>query len=359
MEKELDPKEYHVLDSKKKKVLLIILGVVFLLILPVLSFYYIKFAINRPAQKFDDHTIEIKSGWGVLQISQELYSEDLINSQALFTLYILINNLEKNIQAGVYDIPAGTSIKDLAYILQHGTDDQSITFIEGWRVEEFAFKASEKFENVDYEDFVSLALPYEGYLFPDTYVFAHDVNSSEMIDHLREIFDEKTKNVLTEQAMADVNLTKDQVITLASIVEREVSDPYDRPLVAGVLIKRYREGLTLGADATVQYYASLLRAGCDLENSSTVCPEEEVAREVNWWPLDLTKEELEYDSEYNTRKFTGFPPTPISSVSISAIEAVLNNKETSFNYYLTAPDGTTYFSETLPEHERKINLHLR
>jgi len=357
MKKELDPDKYHVLDKKKKNLLLIALSVVVFLLIPLFSYYYLQFAINRPSQTVDEHTIEIESGWSVAKISQELYSQDVINSKPLFTAYVLVNNLEKNIQAGVYTIPAGISIKELAQLLQHGTNDISITFLEGWRVEQFALKASDMFSGIDYDDFVRAAWDDEGYLFPDTYIFPNDVSSEEMISVLKETFENKLSLVLTDEALNNVSLTREEVINLASIVEREVADPYDRPLVAGVLVKRYEEDMPLGADATVQYYASLLRVGCEV--GELVCPDEEVARELDWWPYSLTQEELDYESEYNTRKYQGLPPRPISSISVSAVNAVLNNKKTMYNYYLTDKDGTTHFSEDLQGHEENIERYLR
>ena len=358
MEKELDPKKYHVLDKQGKNLLLIALAVILFIFIPIVSYYYVSFAVNRPSQTGDEHTIEIESGWSISKIAQELYSNDVINSKALFTVYVLANNLEKNIQAGVYTVPAGISIKELSQLLQHGTDDVSITFLEGWRVEQFALKAAEVFDEVDYEDFVRSSIDDEGYLFPDTYIFPADIETEEMISVLKETFDTKVDPVLTNEALESVGLTRDAVITFASIVEREVADSQDRPLVAGVLIKRYNEGQQIGADATVQYYASLLRAGCNIDMSS-VCPEEEVAREMDWWPYSLTQEELNYDTEYNTRKNIGLPPQPISSVSVSAIKSVLNNKQTSYNYYLTDKQGITHFSENLETHEANINRYLR
>ncbi|MBD3366048.1 endolytic transglycosylase MltG [candidate division WWE3 bacterium] len=358
VQKELDPKKFHVLDQTKKNILLVSLAVVVFVLMPFLTYYYMKFAVNRPSQTPDEHTIEIKSGWGVSKIADELYSEDIINSEFLFTLFVLVNNLEGNIQAGVYTIPAGTSIKELGQLLQHGTKDVAITLLEGWRVEQFALEASEMYENVNYEDFVHLAQDDEGYLFPDTYVFPSDVTTEVMVEHLKDTFETKTADVLTPEALQRAGLTEDEVVIMASIVEREVADPYDRPLVAGVLVKRYKDDQTIGADATVQYYASLLRVGCTL-NSEAVCPHEEVAREIDWWPYSLTLEELDYESDYNTRKYVGLPPAPISSVSVSALESVLNYKETSYTYYLTDREGVTHFAETLEEHENNINLYLR
>jgi len=358
MSNELDPEKYHVLDDKQRKILYIVSSILFFIVAPVLALNYYRVAINRPSQTSDEHTIEIKSGLGITEIANDLYERDVINSRVLFVFHVVVNNLEKDIQAGVYTIPAGTSLKDLVSILGHGTNDISVTFIEGWRVEEFALTAAEKFDDVDYEDFVGLALPYEGYLFPDTYFFSSDITVEEMVDHLKDTFDLKTKDILTEDNLSKIDLTEKEVVILASLVEREVANVYDRPLVAGILIKRLRENTTLGVDATVQYYASLLRAGCELGYPS-ICTREELAREIDWWPYSLTSEELDYDNEYNTRKHPGLPPKPISSVGISALETVLNYKETPYNFYLTDSEGVTHFSETLSEHEENVNLYLR
>jgi len=358
MSDELDPNKYYVLDDKKRKILYIGLSVLFGIVSPILILIYYRLAINRPSQTSDEHTIELRSGSGITEIASDLYEKDVINSRMLFVIHVVVNHLEKDIQAGFYTIPAGTSLRELVSILGHGTDDISITFIEGWRVEEFALAASEKFDDVDYEDFVGLALPYEGYLFPDTYSFSSDVTVEEMIDSLRDTFELKTEDILTEDALSKIGLTKKDVVILASLVEREVADVYDRPLVAGILIKRLGEDTVLGVDATIQYYASILRAGCELSYPS-MCTREELAREIDWWPYSLTTEELDYDSEYNTRKYPGLPPAPISSVSISALEAVLNYKETPYNFYLTDSEGITHFSETLLEHEKNVNLYLR
>ncbi len=359
MTENLESEKYHTLDADKKK-LLVIFSLLLLVVLPVLFYFYVDFAIRRPAQVFDEKTVEIKSGWGVSQIADELYKEDVINSKALFKAYVLFNRLEKNVQAGVYTIPAGTSVKELANILQHGVNDEKVTFLEGWRVEQFALKAADAFDEINYDDFVREGFEDEGYLFPDTYILPKDTSTEDLIEVLKDTFEDKIFPVLTEEALSGVDLDEEEVIILASIVEREVADPYDRPLVAGILVKRYKEDMPLGADATVQYFASLLRAGCDLKTFSlSVCPERELAEEIDWWPYTITQEELDYESDYNTRKYVGLPPHPISSVSISAVNAVLNNKETPYTYYLNEEDGTIHFAETFEEHERNINLYLR
>jgi len=332
MPDQLDPSKYHVLDTKKKKAIFTVALALGSLLIPAIIFYY-NFAINRPAQNTERTIIEVESGQGVAEISQALYEKNLINSQGLFLFYVTINNLTRSIQAGVYSVPAGTSVKDLVPMLQKGTKDVSITFLEGWRIEQFALEASNSLKFVNYDDFVLQASPLEGYLFPDTYFVHYDTTTEDLIELLSRTFEEKTEELFEKRNELSANLSDEEVAILASLVEREIHIPEDRPVVAGILIKRLNQGIPLGVDATSQYYIPFLRAKCP-ERSWIKCFTKEEATEVAWWPINIRQAELEYDSPYNTRTNLGLPPTPISSFGISALEATLNPVESDYLYYL-------------------------
>ncbi len=357
MPDELDPKKYHVLTPSQSKKLFLVLTIVTLTVGPMLGFLYYRFAINRPAQTDREMRIQIKSGEGLSEISQLLYDKGLLNSKILFKAYVILNKFDNNIQAGTYVIPAGSSVVELAQILQHGTNDVSITFLEGWRVEEFARQANVNLGDIDYEDFVEMAKPYEGYLFPDTYSVNLNIKEDDLFQMLRNTFDEKTRDILTEEALNRAGLSKEETMIFASIVEREVRNEDDRPLVAGILIKRWRNGEIIGADATTQYSVATLKAGCSI-NTTKVCPSDDHMDQIQWWPQNLTVDDLQFENPYNTRKVAGLPPTPICSPSIAAINAVLNHQITSFNFYLTDNEGVTHFANTLEEHNRNIQLYL-
>jgi len=191
---------------------------------------------------------------------------------------------------------------------------------------------------------MEIAASKEGYLFPDTYFFDKDATSVDVVKKLTENFDKKTEELLTGENLDKAGLTKDQVIIFASMVEREVSNPDDKPVVAGILIKRWKEGLKLDVDATTQYAVAMKR----LCNDAPYCaPTLNEIYDLQWWPKDLTREELDMEDPYNTRAVVGLPPTPISSVSLSSISAVLNYKETPYYYYLTDRSGVTHFAETV------------
>lgn len=360
MAEPMDPEKYHVLNPDQKRNLILVLLLMLLLTVPTVAYFYYSFAIYRPSQTDKEITFEIKSGDNVSQISQSLYDKGALNSKYLFNFYIIFHKLDKKIQAGVYKIKAGNSIVDLAQLFQHGTNDIRVTFLEGWRVEEFAREATQKFSNVEYEDFVVLAKEYEGYLFPDTYFFNANITTTGLIEELRNFFDKKTKAIFDQGKLNTLQLTKAQTIILASLIEREVPNKDDKKLIAGILLKRLRNKEMLGVDATVQYIAAPLRYGCQtyLADSSRICPTDKAALSAMWWPDDITLSELDLDSVYNTRKKVGLPPAPISSFSISSLNAVLEPKESDYNYYLHDKEGKIHFAKTLAEHEGNIQKYL-
>jgi UPF0755 protein len=358
----LDPSKYHVLSASSKKKLFILVLVLMLVLGPILGYFYYSFAVNRPAQSSFAGEYIIREGTSVTELAQDLQERGLINSNFLFKFYLKAKNLEGNIQAGVYQIPAGSSIADLATIFQRGKNDSSITFIEGWRVEEMALAASEKFENVDYRDFIEYAKQHEGYLFPDTYFFNAQVDEEQIIDAMRANFDQKTSELLTDENLSQKGLTKDQVVIFASILEREINTKEDMPIVAGILIQRFKDGELIGADATTQFVMANDEA-CSLsfqsESSSSYCLlDAQRARQVNWWPKEITLAALEKVDPYNTRKVVGLPPKPISSPGLAAIEAVVNYQTSDYYFYLTDSEGITRFGKTLEEHNANVAKYL-
>ena len=358
MSEQLDPTKYHTLTPKLKQKLILIGLPLLIIVLPLLSYTYYSFAVNRPNQIGKEVTVEIKEGEGVLDVSRKLSSLGATNSEFLFNVYVFLNNKDKNIQAGKYVIPSGATLVDLVDMLEHGTDDVKLTFLEGWRIEEIAGYAAVNLDNIDYEDFVSLASHLEGTLFPDTYWVNSNITETEMIDLLRNTFNEKTGKALTEKDLENVQLTKNEVFVLASIVEREVSKKEDRAKVAGILVKRFKSDELLGADATTQYAVAKGKVGCVNVSVSVVCPSYNLSIEMDWWPKILERDDLNFDSPYNTRKNKGLPPTPIASFGLNALESILNYEKTPYNYYLTDKNGVTHYSVNYEEHLQKVNSFL-
>lgn len=355
MPEDLDPKKYHILTPTKKKIIIFSILFVFLIVIPALGFVYYKAAVFRPSQTAKEANFEIGKGDSVFEIASMLYEKEAINSEFLFILYVFLNRADTNIQAGNYTIPAGTSLVELVEQLRRGRNDMKLTFLEGWRVEQFAVLASQNLEKIDYHGFLERAKPYEGYLFPDTYFFNRDIDDKELIEKLTNTFNSKTKDILSEKNLDKVDLTKEQVVIFASLVEREIKKPGDRPIVAGILVKRWREGIKLDVDATTQYAIAPKRL-CEGEEYCT--PSLEDIYEFKWWQNNLTREELDEENPYNTRAVVGLPPTPISSVSLSSLSAVINYEETPYYYYLTDKNGTTHYSVDLEGHNRNVATYL-
>ena len=358
MSEDLDPEKYHVLTPKKKKVVILFLLFLFLFFIPLMSFIYYKSAVHRPSQTSKEANFEIGSGDDVFEIAQMLYEKEAINSEFLFIFYVFLNRSDTNIQAGTYKIPAGTSLVNLVDMLKNGRNDISLTFLEGWRLEQFAIFASQKLKNFNYQDFMEISKSYEGYLFPDTYFFNLDADEEEVFNKLRETFDKKTENLLTKENLNKVGLTKEEAVIFASMVEREVSKPEDAPVVAGILIKRWEEGMRLDVDATTQYSVVYKRL-CGGGMEDTLCiPTLDDVYDVDWWPHNLTREELDAENPYNTRAVVGLPSTPISSFSLSSLSAVLNYENTPYYYYLTGKDGIMRYGVNIREHEQNISQYL-
>lgn len=354
---ELDPEKFHVLSSKQK--LLVVLGILlFLLVIaPVLGYFYYNAAINRPSQLTKDMTFEIKKGDGLGEVGDSLYANGLINSKFLFFIYSRMSGEDKTIQAGVYKVPQGTSLVSLVELFQHGTNDVRITFLEGWRVEEFAREASKRFDKVDYHSFIKLAQPFEGYLFPDTYNFNVDATEQDILDTLVSTYTKKTEDILTSQALTKAGLDKAQTVIFASIVEREIHDEKERPVVAGILINRWKNGELLGADATTQYAVASQKLGCK-DISTDICPDDSQEVSAEWWAKDLTVQDLDSASPFNTRKVSGLPPAPISNPGLSSLKAVVNYETTPYTFYLTDKDGVVHYAKTLDEHNANISRYL-
>ena len=181
----------------------------------------------------------------------------------------------------------------------------------------------------------------EGYLFPDTYFFPTDsVDATEVVERLTSTFHTRFPQDLRGEAAAK-RLTLHELVTLASIVERETVVPEELPHVAGVLLNRWRAGLRLEADPTVQY---------------ALASRPEHVSTFGYWKTDLTVTDLEIDSPYNTYIVFGMPPGPIANPGLGALMAVLHPLPTEHYYFAARQDGTHAFAATLEEHIRNIRL---
>lgn len=280
----------------------------------------------------------IKKGETVNIISSRLAAEGLIRSRTIFFLTVKLLGIENTIQAGNFRLTRNMNAEQIARSLTQGTVDTWVTTLEGWRVEEVAQELSVEL-GIPEREF--LAFAEEGYMFPDTYLFPREASASMVARVMRETFHKRFTAEMREAA-AKNGLTVDQVVVLASLVEREGKSDIDRPVIAGIMLKRLRTpGWTLDIDATLQYALGYQAA------------------EKTWWKKNLTNLDKAINSPYNTYKNAGLPPGPIANPGLSSLRAVIYPKESEYWFYLHAPDGQIYYGKTLAEHEENIRTYLR
>lgn len=346
----------------KRVTLLLFLPVFTFLALFLLMFGYFSRAVSTPFPGFQ-RTVEfiVHPGENVDQIGKRLEELGVIESSLIFRGYLFLNSsLANSIQAGEYLLEQPLSVKEIVELFQQGRFDVKFTLPEGLRLEEICQRLSQNSKvnfspeeifvaasNIDFSFAFLKDLPpktnLEGFLFPDTYIVPKDSEPREVVDIMLTNFEKKFNQDFL-RATSEKGLSLYETVTLASIVEREVKFSSDRPLVAGILLKRLENGWALEADATVQYAKANLY--CNLEY------------ECNWWPQEITQEDLEIDSLYNTRKNPGLPPGPICNPGIESLKAVLNPQESPYWYYLSDNEGKIHYSKTLEEHNQKRIIYL-
>ena len=311
-------------------------GLLILIILIFAGLAYYQAALRKPAS--DQNVSEkfvIAKGEGAAQIAKRLEEEGLINSSNLFKIYLRIANLTGNIQAGEYQIPKNLNLIQLVETLQHGTFAKKVTIIEGLRREQIA-EIYEQELGIPQNGFLESSKDLEGKLFPETYFFEKDITAGQIVEKMVATYNTKVTDEIINRA-EEKGFNEQELLILASIVEREVNTEKDRPIVAGILAKRLEAEWPLQADATTQYA---------------------IGTKEDWWPKSITADDLEADSPYNTRKNPGLPPTPICNPGLEAVKAVADYVETPYWYYLTDSEGVTHYAETLDEHDANISKYL-
>lgn len=280
----------------------------------------------------------ITSGQGVRAIASDLAEKKLIRSPTAFFVLVKLIGIEKNLQAGEFTLTRAMDMQTIARQLMHGYNDVEVRTLEGWRNKEIAQELSVKLK-IPEEEFLREAK--EGYMFPQTYSLPKDATSGAVI----EVFTKEFNKQITAQMRADIKakgMTLDQVIILASIVEREGNSDADRPIIASVLLNRLKAGMPLQADATVQYALDRY----DYKNKT-------------WWKKELTVDDLKVKSPYNTYLTPGLPPGPISNPGIKSIEAVIYPKNTDYLFYLHDAKGAVHVAKTIEEHNANIAKYLQ
>jgi UPF0755 protein len=308
--------------------------------------------------------IEVRPGDTAASIGERLEDAGIIDSASSFRLLARITGAERSLAAGEYEFQQGTSVLDAVVRINRGlTSARIVTIPEGLRMEEIA-SLLERRGIVSARDFLAAASSYpgpnanpthdllisrpvglslEGYLFPATYSFSSRASPDEIVAAMVEALNERLTPDLRQEALLR-GLTIHEVLTLASIVEREVLVPDERRTIASVYINRILAGMPLQADPTVQYAASLVAGSVE---------------RYGYWKRELTVQDLQFDSPYNTYTRNGIPPGPIANPGMDSILAVIRPAETSYLYFVARADGSHAFSSTFEEHQRNVELYQR
>ncbi|HEV2339605.1 MAG TPA: endolytic transglycosylase MltG [Patescibacteria group bacterium] len=287
-------------------------------------------AVNRASTK--QQTFVITSGAGLKEIAANLQQAGFIHSALVFEVFVKFSSLDGKIQAGNFQLSQNMSMQQIAYILTHGTADIWVTIPEGLRTEEIATIFQEKLSSYSPSWLASLH-GHEGYLFPDTYSFPKDTSVDNVISMMTKNFDEKYATAKQQQT---VNISENNAVILASIVQREAISQHDMQYVASALENRLALNMALASDVTLEY-----ALGYQTD-------------EKTWWKKELTVNDLQLNTPYNTRLNAGLPPTPISNPGLVALEAVLNPPKSDYLYYVSDKQGILHFAKTLNQHNANV-----
>ncbi|MBW7960101.1 hypothetical protein B6D29_02410 [Microgenomates bacterium UTCPR1] len=314
---------------------------VFLVVILALCFTYIFFHQGTlPYNRTDKSTkiFVIAPNQSLQKIADNLLKDDLIRSKLVFFIVVKQLGIDKKIQAGDFRLSPSMNSYQIAKNLTHGTLDVWVTLIEGTRKEEMAQIIGKE---LDIPEVELIKLADEGYLYPDTYLLPKEASAGTVLSILKKNYKQKFTHELISKAKKN-NLTEEQVLILASIVEKEAKHKEDKGQVASILLKRLKNDWPLQVDATIQYALGYQTDG------------------KTWWKKVLSYDDLKIDSPYNTYKNKGLPPTPISNPGLESIKAVVNaDPSTPYWFYLSDKNGNMHYSVTAEEHENYIEKYLR
>ncbi len=299
----------------------------------ILFFVYRSF--NAPPTSFPVNTpITIESGSSISQIVATLKQHNVVKSELLLYILLLTAYTPQDIKASTYVFDQPYNTRTIAHKLATGDYTSNlvrITHREGERVTELATVVATAIPTIATSTFIDVAISQEGYLFPETYFVPPHFTANDIVTTLHANYE--TFIVPYRDDIASSTLTESELITLASIVEREANSTTSMGMVAGILRNRLDLGMPLQADASIEYILD---------------------KPLN----ELVPSDLEIDSPYNTYLYRGLPPTPIGNPGADAILATLFPTTSPYLFYITGNDGNFYYAETYAEHQRNIARYL-
>lgn len=312
---------------------------------------YICFEVYVPINPMSHETIiyTVQKGWGDEDIAKDLQKLGIIRSSGFFRFYVVMSFQHSRLQAGKYNLSPRMSAYKIVKKMSEGDVIKIKAVIpEGWDTKDIAeymqekeicskdeFLKAVKQDFSQYYDFLKSNpkdVGVEGFLYPDTYQIAEGESCEDVIHLMLDNFDKKVVQGMAEQITGQKKSLFD-VITMASILEKEAATFEDKKIVAGILWKRIDAGMPMQVDCTINYITGKNAPGAAIKDTKI-------------------------DSPYNTYKYLGLPKGPIASPGKESILAAITPKKSSYWFYLGF-NGKTIFTATLAEHNEARSIYLR
>jgi len=300
-----------------------------------LIFFAVLIVTSPPYHDSAIVEVAIPEGISTSEVGKLLEKNNIIYSDLLFRTISFVTGGHKTLKAGTYifDKPIGTwSVVKRISNGDFGLVQIRVRIVEGSTREQIAEIVSDQLVSFDREEFLKITEGKEGMLFPDTYFFFQDADANDVALQLETTFNERIDTLEDHINVSEHSF--DEILIMASIIQREAHDPEDQKIISSVLWNRIDIGMALQADATLYYL---------LGKASS----------------ELTQDDLKIDSPYNTYQYSGLPPSPISNPGLSALEAAVLPTDSEYFYYLSDSEGVTHFAEDFETHKANKQIYLR
>ena len=317
-----------------------------LLVIVAIGAVWLLLGAEKPFKGYEaaERFVEIPPGSGPSAIGRRLTEAGVVRDNVSFRVALWRSGQARRLQAGEYRFDRPMSAREVIDKLARGEVFlKPITFPEGLTIRQMSqiyqrdgFGSAAEFvhaaQNASLINEVdSDARDLEGYLFPNTYSLPRNSTAEQLVTRMVTAFRDALTPELVERAAAR-GLTVRQLVALASLVEKETAKPEERPVVAAVYSNRLRIGMPMQADPTVIY----------------------AVERVGRYHGNLTREDLRFDSPYNTYRYPGLPPGPIASPGQASLEAAASPADVPYLYFVSRNDGSHVFSTTLDEHNKNV-----
>lgn len=327
-----------------RKVLISVFSLMMIFVL-IGGFVGFHFVTSRPSDNTEEVVYEVSQGKTFKQVAKELAAQNLIQNARLFSLYAQLRGEARKLKVGEYALRKNMTPNEVLAVITSGKSiGRPFTIAEGLNI----YEISELYEAQGFgkkEDFLKASMDkgfvkqligeerdsLEGYLFPETYQLTKFTSVRELLQAMVYRFQEVYKQVEAEAQIK--GFTKHQIVTLASIVEKETGAPHERPQISSVFHNRLKKGMLLQTDPTIIYGLA------DIEKKTV---------------YKITKADILRPTKYNTYVIKGLPPGPIGNPGKEALMAAVKPADTNYLFFVSQNDGTHIFSQDYATHTKAV-----